>query len=190
MTLKFYYILLIFKSMFNKMVVSLLLYLGKGKEMKIKKFIALLLTVLMVLSFAACGSDSGNESTAQETAPVEKDLPEGDYSDMGNGTMYIKTAGGSSEDGNVPVIYAADDLLLEQIGLEAWGFDGSILSYIYVDGMEISKEQLADTQTSIDLQGDNLKEGIHKVEVVQYENDDPSGTMLTYKMASYEIKAK
>ena len=55
---------------------------------------------------------------------------------------------------------------------------------------ETSKEQLAETQTGIDLEGDALKVGTHKVEVVQYDNDDPSGTVITYKTASYEVKNK
>lgn len=69
------------------------------------------------------------------------------------------------------------------------GMNGGSLSYIYIDGMLADKQQMADYQGSIDLTGDQLSEGIHKIEVVQYENDDTSGTMTVYKSASYEIKA-
>jgi hypothetical protein len=68
---------------------------------------------------------------------------------------------------------------------------GRVSTYIYVDGMLNTKEQLGEmTQTSLTLEKDALKEGTHKVEVVQYENDDLKGKAITYKTASYEIKSK
>ena len=80
--------------------------------------------------------------------------------------------------------------MLIQIGVATEGFDGSKLSYIYVDGSLNSKEQLGDGQTSIDLTDDLLSVGTHKVEVLQYNNDDASSDVVTYKSASYEVKAK
>lgn len=116
-------------------------------------------------------------------------MPDGDYQDIGNGTMYIATAGGTSENGNVPVVFVSDEILL-QIGLNTSAFDGSKLSFIYVDGMLATKEQLSDSQITLDLSEDMLAVGNHKVEVAQYENDDPAGNMVTYKQAAYEVKAK
>lgn len=173
-----------------------------------KKIVTLMLVGMMTASVTACGSSS-DKSTASTTVqsensssdetiqeePVEsvsseKDLPDGDYQDTGDGTFYIACAGGTSEDGNIPVIFADSDLMLMQIGINTEGFNGSALSYIYVDGMLASKEQLADSQMALDLSGDMLSVGIHTVEVVQYESDDTTGNMVTYKSASYEIKSK
>lgn len=165
-----------------------------------EKIAMMLLASCLTFGMVACG---GSEEPKQENAKVEntetvkeepkeenkKDLPSGEYSDMGNGTMHIATAGGTSENGNVPVIFVSDEILL-QIGLNTSGFDGTKLSYIYVDGMENAKEQLADTQTVIDLSEDALKAGKHTVEIVQYENDESTGTMVTYKKAEYEVKEK
>lgn len=156
-----------------------------------KKIFAMLLIIVMAFAITGCGSsDNGSESNDQKK--VERDLPEGDYSDMGKGTMFISTDGGTSENGNVPVIYADEDssTTIMQIGLETEGFDGSILSYIYVDGVEISKEQLAETMTTIELREAQLTKGKHTVEVVQYANDDTAGDMVTYKSAQYEVKIK
>lgn len=153
-----------------------------------KKILTLLLALTLCFAFVSCGGgdDTGTDQDAQ--TPVERDLAEGDYSDMGEGTMYLSTAGGTSEDGNVPVLYVEADTMLQQIGLDSEGMDGSILSYIYVDGMEVAKEQLADTQTVIDLGEAQLTEGVHTVEVVQYADDDTAGEMVTYKSAQYEVK--
>lgn len=83
------------------------------------------------------------------------------------------------------------DELLTQIGYYAEGMDGSHLSFIYIDGIEVSREQLGDmVQGAIDLQEDSLNEGIHTVEVVQYSTDEPNSEIITYKSCQYEVKSK
>lgn len=166
-----------------------------------RKIVALMLVAMTAINVTACGnsSDSSAEkesatteaqgANAEKEAPA-KDLPDGDYQDTGVGTMYLSTAGGTSEDGNIPVVYSGSDDVLIQIGVSTEGFDGSKLSYIYIDGLLNSKEQLSDGQTSIDLTDDDLSVGTHKVEVLQYNNDDASSDIVTYKAASYEVKAK
>ena len=135
-----------------------------------------------MMTMAACGSS--------EPQVKERDLPEGDYAELGEGTVYVSTPGGTSEDGNIPVIYVDKNTTEYPIGLNAWDFNGAALSFIYVDGMLLDKHQLADTQTSIYLGNDYLTVGIHTVEVVQYENDDPASSMITYKSMQYEAKEK
>lgn len=140
--------------------------------------------------------DAANEKTdvpeTTESAPVEseKDFNGDSYSDTGDGVFLVVTAGGNSESGNVPVVYAAADTSLLQIGYETTGMNGGSLSYVYIDGVLLTKEQLSDSQGSLDLSGNTLAIGVHKVEVVQYENDATDATVTTYKTASYEIKEK
>lgn len=169
-----------------------------------KKIFTFILCAVMVTSFVGCSSPTTSENTAKpettkseatepettEQETIEKDLPDGDYSEIGSGTMYISTSGGTSENGNIPVIFADSDAALIQIEVDTESFDGSKLSFVYIDGMLGSKEQLADSQQSLDLTGNALLTGVHKIEVVQYSTDDPSGEMITYKTASYEIKEK
>ena len=155
-----------------------------------KIFYAFLIFAISVC-FVACGSEDTSTSKNSEEATVERDLPEGDYSDMGDGMMYISTESGTSENGNVPIIYLdpEEEVWVLQIGMYTEGFNGSLISYINVDGVEISKEQLGDAQISIDLEKDQLTEGKHKVEVVQYTDNDKSKDMVTYKSAEYEVKS-
>nr|DAW68088.1 MAG TPA: lipoprotein [Caudoviricetes sp.] len=173
-----------------------------------KKFICTAVTFAMIVaSITACGGKTTETqapateaaqtvavSEAQETEAATEAAAgvdfSGDYEDMGDGTAYIACASGTSQDGNVPVLFESADTVLEQIEIDSEGMDGSHLSYIYIDGIETAKEQLADSQVSLDLQGDALKEGTHKVEVVQYDSDEPGGTVITYKTAAYEVKNK
>lgn len=156
-----------------------------------RKVLLFAVTGMMVLSIFACGKkEEPKKETEQATEVVvtKRDLPEGNYEEKGEGTVYLSCEGGTTEDGNVPVIYSKKDTILMQVGLNAWDFNGGALSYVYIDGMLATKEQLANSQISLDLQGDSLTTGTHKVEVVQYTNDDTASEMITYRSFSYEIK--
>ena len=103
--------------------------------------------------------------------------------------MYLSTAGGTTEDGNIPVVSASSDMQIKQIGINANGYDGSMMAYIYIDGNLVDKQQLSDSQSTLDLSGDSLSEGTHKVEVVQYTGDTVSAdNVATYQTMQYEIK--
>lgn len=154
-----------------------------------KKITALVLVFAIALVLVACGDNASTKEEKSKEKKVEKDF-EGEYSDMGAGEIVISTPSGTSEDGNVPVLFTAKDDLLIDIGLDTYEFDGSKLSYVYVDGMENDKNQFAETQATIGLMKADLKPVKHKVEVVQYDNDKPDGNVVTYKVAYYEAKEK
>lgn len=170
-----------------------------------KKIVTLLLAGTFALSVVACGggeepkennapktenSDTKDKEVDEKQETTNRDFPEGNYTDMGNGKFSIQTAGGDSADGTVPVLFISDEILV-QIGYYAEGMDGTHLSFIYIDGMEASKEQLGETvQGTIDLKENSLSEGTHTVEVVQYSTDEPSGEIITYKSCQYEVKPK
>lgn len=114
-----------------------------------------------------------------------RDLPEGSYKEKGKGTVYIATENGASSRRKAPLICPEDDR--ETIGLSAWDFDGNALSFIYVDGMLLESMRLENTYASLTLQGVQLADGFHTIEVVQYTNDDPSGEMITYRQMEYQV---
>ena len=179
--------------------------------MKKKTLILLTAMAVTVGCFTGCGSESTTDTqktettettestatsdTTEDETEVEetttedtKDFDGSELSDTGSGTFYISTAAGTSEDGSAPVLFVEEDTLLVQIGYTARDFDGSHLSFIYVDGMETDKSQIADTDGTLDLSEDALSTGTHTVEVVQYDSDDATGNVITYKSASYEVK--
>ena len=170
-----------------------------------KRKILIAVCILGCSLLTACGgNDSANESkpdapavqTEEQTdAPdddiqTEKDFVGDAYSDTGDGTFLLVNASGNTENGNVIVVYVSADTALEQIGYQTSGMNGGALSYLYIDGMLSTKEQLGDSQGSLDLSRDSLSTGTHKVEVVQYEGDNADGTVTMYKAASYDVKEK
>ncbi|MDV8114472.1 hypothetical protein R3379_35700 [Bacillus sp. BAU-SS-2023] len=160
-----------------------------------KKILGLVLVGVLALGMIGCSNskeeNKANENTTKEEVSSKKDIPSGLDKEVGNGSVVLSTTGGTTENGNTPVVFVGQDTLLDQIGLSAENFDGSKLSYVYIDGMLNTKEQLGEmTQTTITLQDNSLKEGKHKVEVVQYDNDEQTGNPITYKVATYEVKNK
>lgn len=162
--------------------------------MKFAKLIPILLlgSILIACSSTNKPAEKGidTDEVKTDSSQEKKDFPAGDYKELGDGAFYISTPSGSSEGENIPILYSEEDALLVQIGYEAEGIDGSLLSYIYIDGMLIGKEQLSDTQGTLDLSREQLLHGIHTVEVVQYKEDDIGKDIVLYKTASFEVKGK
>ncbi len=173
--------------------------------MKKKIIYAFMVCTLSFGCLTACGGNDSsnkpqdetvtNQDDSMETAVADdneskKDFIGDSYSDTGNGTFLLVNSSGTTENGNVIVVYADADTLIDTIGYDTLEMNGSSLSHIYIDGILSAKEQLGDTQGSLELSGGSLSTGVHKVEVVQYENDNTDGTVITYKTASYEVKEK
>lgn len=170
-----------------------------------KRLLALLLALIMVLMLTACGSEPSEEatsdhqqSTAEEssssasTSP-KRDLPNGDYEEKGSGSFYLAGPSGSTENGDEIVLYPEKDTIPHAyVDIELWDMDGSVQTYIYVDGIEMDKQQVgAGYQGSIDFDDESLwaiTDGKHTVEAVQYTDNDPSKEMIFYRSEEYTVK--
>lgn len=135
-------------------------------------------------------SGAGSEST--ETVSIEGNDSNLDFdgsglSNMGDGTFVLSYISGTTENGDALVVYYDPDNMLIQLGYSTRGINGSLLSYIFIDGMQKMSQQLGDSDGSIDVSGDDLSIGTHKVELVQFENNEIGGNVTTYKSASYEV---
>lgn len=141
-----------------------------------KKVFAFMAVAALALTLGGCGGSGGGQSSS-----AALDFDGSGAAEAGEGVMYIATAGGTSEGGNVPQITGGT---LVQIEVDTQGMDGSVCT-VYVDGMENDKMNAGErTQSSISLTGDALKKGTHTVELVKL---DDSGNPVIYKVAQYEV---
>lgn len=147
------------------------------------KLLVVLTAAALAFCLMGCSSDSSkSESSQSEQAQVEKDFDGMNATDTGEGVMYIATAGGTSEDSNIPEITGEGTM---QIEVDTQGMDGSVCT-VYVDGMENTTMNAgAMTQQSITLEGDDLKQGEHTVELVKL---DDTGSPVIYKVAKYKVE--
>lgn len=160
--------------------------------MKNNLFKIMVVTILLV-ALMGCGNKNSasnenvkNENTENEnTANVVENVE-----DVGEGSFYLENESGTTENGDPIVIYEDGTTQIMQIGITTNNFNGGKLTFIYVDGNLISKEQFGDSTSSIDLTQKELGEGLHQVVLKQFENDDENTDPILLKSAIYEVKSK
>ena len=121
-----------------------------------KKMLGLLLSGMLMVGMVGCSSGEVSDTTGNGTEQV----------------MQNTTAKFTIDEGQEMVYYSSlEDSI--QIGITAEGFDNTLISYIYIDGEEYSQDQYGEwIGTSIELTGNVLEEGEHKIEVKQYRDND------------------
>ncbi len=128
-----------------------------------KRFLALLLAMVMILSLAACGEKK--TETAPEPAPEPKVLTYSVYTAASNGSALIATGG-------------TDGLLTEMIA-------GTLYGYLPVNGKAIMSPILADGEP-VDVNGDGKTWNIKISPDAKFSNGEPITAdtfMYTFKMA-------
>lgn len=121
-----------------------------------KKMLGLLLSGMLMVGMVGCSSSEVSNTTEDGTEQ----------------TIQNTTAKFTIDEGQEMVYYSSlEDSI--QIGITAEGFDNTLISYIYIDGEEYSQDQYGEwVGTSIELTGNVLEEGEHKIEVKQYRDND------------------
>ena len=88
--------------------------------------------------------------------------------------MFLYTPGGTSENGNVPQVAIKKGTTLTQIDINYRDGDGSVCT-VYVDGIENTKMNASKfIQSTLTLQGSDLDDGVHTVEMVAMDGDTPT----------------
>ena len=163
--------------------------------MKYQKFAIVGAGLALSLALTACGgapqqntqSTTQPQTTQEQQAPAKKDFDGSKQAEVGEGSVMLATAAGTTENGNVPKLTISKDTQLTQIEVDTKDLDRSAVTHIYVDGIENTKGNYGDSQNAISLTGDALKAGDHTVEVVQFKGDDASGEVVFYRKLSYQI---
>ena len=168
----------------------------RRKEKHMRKLLIAAFAAAMVACLAACGGGQSAQSasasvsapsasaSAQASSAASQAAFDGSsFVDTGDGEMTLKTAGGTSEGGNVPQIAGKSGRTMMQIGVSYKGGDGSVCT-VYVDGSEVTKMNASErVDSTVTLEGDALTDGVHTVELVCMDGDAPK----IYKKAQYEI---
>ena len=82
----------------------------KGRD-TMKKILALLLAVCMVMSFAACGGSAAPETPAATEAPAAVEQTAAETAVFANPGTYSATAAGRNGDVTVTAEFSADEIL-------------------------------------------------------------------------------
>lgn len=155
---------------------------------------------LSALTLAACGTPSDVEVSeeASSTSAVLQEsssaisevskVTEIPQEEIGTGYFNLVNASGTTEMGQPITVLYEPDTVGADFDIETTDFDGSHLTYIYVDGIFIEKKQFGTAQHQFDVPDDILKnEGTHIVSLIQYDNDEENGKAITVKHQAFEV---
>ncbi|MGL5714238.1 MAG: hypothetical protein ACRCX2_14555 [Paraclostridium sp.] len=146
-----------------------------------------ILSLILILGISILLGGCSNR-IVEKDLEVENLVPSGLNNEIGSGQFVISTISTKSQE-ETPVIFVDEFKSLAQLGFQSEGFDGGRCSYIYIDGELNTIENLGEMDSiTLTLGEENLIEGTHKVEVIQFDNDKTSGTPITYKISNYEVK--
>ena len=125
-------------------------------------------------------------SSAVSEAAVVTELP---ADEIGAGSFNLVNASGSTETGQPITVLYVPDTVGADFDIRTAEFDGSHFTYVYVDGVFVEKAQFGESQHQFDVPDDILKnEGMHTVSLIQYDNDEPGGNIITVKHHQFEVK--
>lgn len=163
-----------------------------------------ILLMLSIVLLAACGnedvkeevtSEVVNEVEEKEVVEVEEVTTESEYpyptndEAIGEAILTISTPSGTTEEGNIPVLFVSDADSMIQIGADYDYFDGGVETFVYINEVFITIEQAGERyQSSLSLWEDNLKPGDYEVVAVQYTDNDPSKEPFNVAKATFTIK--
>ncbi|XLP25541.1 hypothetical protein ACFMB7_33020 (plasmid) [Bacillus toyonensis] len=171
-----------------------------------KKLIA---TGLVVGLLTSCGSvenvnDKKNQPQQNQKAKTNtektKDYPfPTETGSVGEGELIITTSEGDSKNGKVPAEPMEKDTSRADIHVKLAKFQEDKRIFIYVDKKFQCTTQVKELKDSgriedgyvvpyLSLIEEQLNYGIHTVTTVQFEGDDPSGKVLDFKEAKFEIQ--
>lgn len=143
-------------------------------------------------SSAESSSTAVSSTTAESTVESTVEDRFIGQEETGNGSLALVGVGGSTEDGSALTVFYDPNTIPTGFDVATTDIDGSMLSYIYVDGQLISKDQLGTSQRQVEIQDtpSAITEGTHTVQLVQYSTDEESGDIVTFKTQQYDLKLK
>lgn len=163
----------------------------------------LLLSLIALL--AACGNEeaSPKDETVKEVDKVEEvepvtaepveEVSEHPYpandEPVGSAMITVKMVSGDSADGNVPVLFVSESDSAIQIGVDYDEFDGSKETFVYINEMFYTTEQVGERSSgALTLSEGNLEPGEYTVTAVQFEGNDPNNAPINLTQAKYKIE--
>lgn len=132
--------------------------------------------------------NAASYSSIDEQVEVEYALPE---ESVGSGEFNISSPSGSTVDGKAVVLYKDSKTIGMQVGISARNLDSSLLTYFYIDGIEVSSQVVGvGYDGSLNIPDSKSTVGSHKVYAIQYKDNDKKKGFVFNRMHEFEIKNK
>lgn len=159
-----------------------------------KFFYIIMASLLITINLVSCGTRQQTNNVKNGTQNIEKkaendlaQLPKNLKTDIGPGKFYVSPSSNTFKNGNIPIISIKKNTSSQKVEIVPSEFNNKYLSYIFIDGAFNSKKQLSSSKTNMELKGNDIKAGKHKIDVIQFNNNKSTDTVLTHKTAYYYI---
>ncbi|MEY7998942.1 hypothetical protein AB8U03_01795 [Clostridium sp. Mt-5] len=159
-----------------------------------KNFYIIITSLLIIINLAGCGTQQQSNNVKNKVQNIENktkndlvELPKALKTDMGPGKFYISSSSNTFKDGNIPIINIKKNTSSQKVEIVPSEFNNKYLSYIFIDGIFNSRKQLSNNKTNIELKGNDIKAGKHKIDIIQFNNNKTTDTVLTHKISYYYI---
>ena len=129
--------------------------------------------------------ESVNETGDGSTGIVEISPLIGSYKEIvGDAGFSLMGESGGSSGGRVYITVEHES----RMDYEAKGFDDTLLTYVYIDGVLNGTYQMGTGSGELILNEENLKYCVHKVDLIQYAENDKSGEIVLCKKCRYDMQ--
>lgn len=158
-----------------------------------RKIAAMLMAATLALSLGACGQSSSattNNDEASQSADATattKSFSSEQYGNVGDGTAYLVSGEGSTQNGSIPELAVNPAKRAAQITLVLEGVPADTITYVYVDGQEAATLNKSSETADLELKDEQLDSGEHSVEFVQFDSNKPSGSVTFYRVGRYMV---
>ncbi|MBU5227753.1 hypothetical protein KQI36_14045 [Clostridium senegalense] len=159
------------------------------------KIFVILIAFSMLFSLVGCTNKNEKVVKSEVNQEIEEKVkdeivtyPKDFKEELGEGTIIVSTPDGNGETGLIPIVHTQADVKIMQIDLTTSNFDEKKISYIFIDEKLVEKGNFGESKVSLNLTDENLVKGTHKIEVIQFEDNDASKKPIVYKSAKYEVK--
>ena len=108
---------------------------------------------------------------------------------IGEGNIWLKTVGGTSENGNIPTVYLPKNQFTTTASVTFYENESTDLFWLYLDGIFVKVCSVAFI-SSEDLYTEDYRcaeAGTHRVDVVQYTNGDPTQPAVLHRVFYYKM---
>ena len=158
-----------------------------------RRIATMLMAATLALTLGACGqspkatTDNSEASQSADATATTKSFSSEQYGDVGEGSAYLVSGEGTTENGSIPELAVNPTKRVAQVTLVLDGVPADKNTYVYVDGQEAATLNESSETADLELKDEQLTSGEHSVEFVQFDSNKPSGQVTFYRVGRYMV---
>lgn len=156
------------------------------------KIYLIILLVLLSFTTAGCNSQKSGTTTGKNIAGTNTQNENVKFPSSvkpnSNSSVIITTSNGDSQNNNIPTLSVDNNVDTKAIQAEFKNFDKGKEAFIFVNKEYIGKIKVGDElNQGITLKKENLTDGVKTLEVVEFQDDDVSKSVIRYNETKLKI---